>query len=229
MDGFGSRVELRRNWRGAESALRFAQRASGNRERAIKAQVQMLAALGRVEEAEALVKGETADLGWETYADAGMLDRARELAEAALPNLRKAFEALEGSTSVDTVRVRHEGVRSRLVAAEIILGHRDIALSLLDGWQKSSAKLTPNRRSGGASILLPRFYAELGEAEMALGLLRQAMADGRSLGYELRDTPSFAALRDYPGFLDLRRQAEAWASLQPDPVDDPIESTAQVR
>jgi len=85
-----------------------------------------------------------------------------------------------------------------------------------------------NRRAfSNAGRRMPGLYAMLGHPEVTVELLRQNMADGYCPGYELRDTPGYASLRENPTFLQLRREAEAWAAAQPDPPDDPDATIAQ--
>ena len=79
-----------------------------------------------------------------------------------------------------------------------------------------------NRRAGGPFMMnLPRYYAMLGQPDAAIAVLREFVKVGRSLGYDLRDSAAFASLRDDPRFVELRRQAETWAAMQPEPADEP--------
>ncbi|MFO1447227.1 MAG: serine/threonine-protein kinase [Opitutaceae bacterium] len=223
---YTARVYLRRNWRGAEAALRFAARAAPNPIESIELRARLLASLGRVEEARALLESSTAEHSWEAYAGAGMVDRARILAEAALVSSHKSLEALSDNLRTEGERNRKDSYLGQIIAAEIMLGQRESARARLEAWRRDTAQRAPNRRSGVPAVTsMPRYYAQLGETEVTLALLTQSLADGRSLGYELRDTIQYAALRDDPRFLALRRQAEAWAAMQPDPADEPAAPT----
>ena len=218
-----ARVNLRRRWRGAEAALRLVERAPPDQPGVLGMRVRMLAAVGRVADAAKLLENVKPGPGsWTMYADAGLTDRARELAAAALPAARQRWESINKTyvPRTDTDRVARNNACASLAAIEIALGHREEALALLDEWRREQEQLSPNRRSGGTANSLPILYAELGEHEVAIALLRRALDDGVGLGYELRDNPSYAGLRGDPRFLEVRRQAEEWAASQPDPTDD---------
>ena len=58
-----------------------------------------------------------------------------------------------------------------------------------------------------------------GRSTVCFGPVNQFLADGRTLGYELRDLPGFASMREDPRFVKLRQRAEAWAAALPDPPD----------
>jgi hypothetical protein len=158
---------------------------------------------------------------WELYAAAGLTTRAKALAEAALPAAQKNFQELSGPTRTDTARNDREAARVELIATEIALGLHESARTRVEEWRRVVDQLPPNRRAGVAGTRLPGFYVQLGQPDVAIALLRRSLADGRNPGYEFRDTPGYAPLRDDPQFLELRQQAEAWAAKQPDPPDDP--------
>ncbi|MEO6569628.1 MAG: protein kinase [Opitutaceae bacterium] len=227
---FVVRVYLRRTWRGAEAALRLAERAAPNEPAGIEMRVRMLAELGRRAEAAKLLETVTEQQPLDVYAAAGMNDRARALAEAQLPDLRKSYAEFPEVPFNDSQLQRKEETRSMLIAAEMVLGHREAALSLLDAWWHEAEKRKPNRRVGGLFILnVPRYYAVLGQHDAAIEILAHFMTLGRSLGYDLRDSVAFAPLRDDPRFVKLRREAEAWAAVQPDPQDEPAASVQPKR
>jgi TolB-like protein len=226
-----NRITLRSKWRGAAAALRLAERAPEH-VGVIALRVHLLAELGRVAEAallaERLTPQQVAEMSalqtWEMYAAAGLTTRARALAEAALPAARKKFQDLSGITHTDAERNRKDAARVELIATEIALGLPESAQTRVDEWRRMVDQLPPNRRAGTAGTRLPGFYVQLGQPDVAIALLRRSLADGRNPGYEFRDTPSYAPLRDDPRFLELRRQAESWAAMQPDPPDDPSAS-----
>lgn len=222
-DSFVARVYLRRTWRGAAAAARLAERAAPNAAAGLALRAHMLGELGRGAEVAKLLEGVTEPLPWQVYADAGLDDRARARAEIELPELRQKFAAFDGVPFNDTVQQRKEEACSRLIAAEIELGHRDAARALLDAWWGDvQQRRKPNRRSGGFYLIdLPRYYALLGQPDGAIAILQQFKADGRSLGYDLRDSACYAALGKDPRFQELRQQAEALAAMQPEPADEP--------
>jgi serine/threonine protein kinase len=224
---FIGRINLRRKWRGAEAALRLVERSPSHPD-AFVMRVRMLAALGRREVAakcleEWLGANEPKPAMWSTFADAGLIDRARELAAAAFPAARTRLEEVERDyiprTEID--RNRRDGARSSLIGIEIFLGNHDSALALLDRWRKDAEQLPLNRRYGGITSRIPIYYAQLGKHDVAIELLRQSMDTGIMLGYDLRDTPDYAALKSDLRFLELCRRAEAWAASRPNPPDDP--------
>jgi TolB-like protein/tetratricopeptide (TPR) repeat protein len=223
-----ARIQLRQNWRGSEAALRLAQRLP-DETNVIETRARLLVALGRVSEAVKTIETLKTEPTWELYADIGNAERARELAQVALPAIRKRYQDWGDVVLTDTENTRRDIARALLVAAEIAAGNRAAALTLLHDWRRDTEKRTPNRRSGGVSVRLPRFYAQLGEPEIALSLLRQGIADGRNPGYELRDVLSYAAMQEHPGFRELRQQAEAWAESQPDPPDDSVVTSPSIQ
>ena len=224
---FVGQINLRRKWRGAEAALRLVERSPSHPD-ALMMRLRMLAALGRRETAaicleEWLKDNEPKPTMWPRFADAGLTDRARELAAAALPTARTRLEEVERDfiprTEVD--RTRRDSARSDLIGIEIFLGNHDSALALLDRWRRDAEQLPLNRRYGGITSRIPIYYAQLGKHDVAIELLRQSMDTGIMLGYDLRDTPEYAALKNDPRFLELRRRAEEWAASRPNPPDDP--------
>ena len=63
------------------------------------------------------------------------------------------------------------------------------------------------------------FYSQLGKADEEIALIREFLASGFHMGYELRINPELAPLRQDPRFQELMKQEEAWARALPDPVD----------
>jgi serine/threonine protein kinase/tetratricopeptide (TPR) repeat protein len=218
---FSDRVRLRRAWRGADAAVRFAGRWAPSKGDGMAMQVRMLAEIGRTDEARKLVADMNEPIPWDVYAAAGMMDQARSLAEKAVRGLYSGFAAFPSKSQNETEMTRRDIVRSQLIAAEIVLGHHEAALGLLDGWRAELPDRKPNRRAGGpVAMTLPGGYARLGKPDVAIELLHEFDAVGRAMGYDLRDSAVFASLRGNPRFEALRAQAEARAALQPDPTDD---------
>jgi serine/threonine protein kinase/tetratricopeptide (TPR) repeat protein len=222
-EDFIARVYLRRTWRGAEAARQLADQTAPNRAVGIAMRVRMLAEMGSVEEAVKLLDSASEEQPWDVYFAAGMIDRARAFAADQLPELRKKFEAFAEVPRNETEGLGKDNARSILILAEIALGHDDAALALLHAWRREMEKRPPNnRRAGGPFMMnLPRYYALLGEHEAAIEILSEFMRLGRTLGYDLRDSAAFASLRENPRFQELRRQAEEWTAMQPDPAVEP--------
>ncbi len=218
---FIERVSLREKWRGAEAALRLAERAPPNQPEAIEMRARLLAELGRGEEAAKLLENTNPPLAAWVFAEAGLMDRARELATAALPAARKKFAEDDHS---DPFSMRSDRLCSDLIRTEIVLDLRQSALARLDEWRREVEQRLPNRRSAGLVQRMPALYVALGQPDAAIEILRRTMADGISWGYDLRDSLMYASMRNDPRFLEVMRQAEAWAALQPDPPDDPVSS-----
>jgi hypothetical protein len=223
---FVARVYLRRTWRGAEAALRLAERQAPTPDVGIAMRVRMLAELGRVAETAELLESTIKPQPWDVHADAGRYNRAGELVTDQLPTLSKKLAAFADLPRIESEMVAKDGVRSKLILAEIALGHRDAALALLDAWRREMEKRPANnRRAAGPFMMnLPRYYALLGKHEAAVDVLVEFMKVGRTLGYDLRDSTAFASIGENPRFLDLRRQAEEWTAIQPNPTDEPTVS-----
>ncbi len=217
---FTNRIALRRRWRGAEAALRLAGQAPPEQEGAIPTRARLLAELGRLPEAAQLIESlNPPPAKWEIFANAGLMDRARGLAAAALEDARRKFEADDRS---DSFSQRFDQLCLDLIRMEIVLDLRESALARLDEWRREVEQRLPNRRSAGLVSHMPVLYATLGQHDAAIEVLRRLLADGIALGYDLRDSPGYASMRDDPRFLELRRQAEDWASTRPDPLDDSV-------
>jgi hypothetical protein len=216
---FIHRVYLRRKWRGADAALRLAEQAPRNQAGAVESQVHMLMTVGREAEARTLLEGVKPEPEtWRLLADAGLTDHVREFAEAVRASASSQLEDLGDLVRPPNVR---DNLRANLIAAEIALGLDESALAHLDAWRQEVLKRSEGSyRSAGAVTHIAPFYARLGRPDRAIEMLRQGMADGLVLGYELRDSISYSAMRDDPRFQDLRRPAETWAASLPEPPDE---------
>ena len=227
---FKFRVILRRRWRGAEAALRLAEQAPADQQYALEMRVQMLGATGRTAEAAKLLGKITPTPDqWKMFSDAGLVDSARTLALAELPNARESFEKIDRAdhTRTDLILGHWQGALYNLICIEIEIGNRENVLALLETWRTAAQKMTPNRRAASFGAFAPACYASLGRSDEAIDLLRQTPNEGLVLGFELRDTPAYSSLQKDPRFQELRREAEAWAARQPDPPDDPAAKSQQ--
>jgi serine/threonine protein kinase/tetratricopeptide (TPR) repeat protein len=217
---FVSRVYLRRKWRGAEAALQLAKQAPQHQAGALESQVHMLIALGRIADARELLEGvELTRATWRVFADAGLTDRVREIADQVRADANRQLEDPRVLARPPNVR---DGLRTNLIGAEIALGRNESALAHLEMWRKEVLERPEGSyRSAGAVTNIAPFYARLGRPDRAIEMLRQGRADGLALGYDLRDSISYESMRGDLRFLDLRREAEAWAATLPEPSDEP--------
>ena len=209
---FANRIFLRRQWRGANSALRLLDHAPANQSGLAAVRGQMLLEAGRFEEARAvLAQGEGRRAPPLLLADAGLTAQAREAAEASRAAAQAEFD--RGNRSAAR--------RLTWINASLVLGQRDLAAVELEAWRREIERVpTPTRRWGGLASNMTQLYARLGERETVLARVRQALDDGVPLGYSLRDSLAFASLRDDPEFQALRQRAEARVAALPDPVDE---------
>ena len=215
---FSNRIFLRSRWRGPEAALSFIQRAPAGQVGIAPWRAMKLAELGRLREARAEIEAVAAlpkDLS--SYdviflAEAvGLNDLARRWAEKFRADAEKEF--VRGN--------RAPFVRLGAVNAEIILGHREKALALLDEWKREEQHgLSVSRRMFLFSFWAAPAYGRLGRADDAIAILREMETEGFNFnGYDLRYNLAYAPIRNDPRFQELMKQQEAWAKAQPDPVD----------
>ncbi|MBL9210510.1 MAG: hypothetical protein JNL92_08565 [Opitutaceae bacterium] len=209
---FVNRVFVRRQWRGAPAALQLLAHAPSTQSGLGMVHGQMLLEAGRIQEArEVLERTEGTRAPPILLADAGLVALAREAAESS----RAAAEAEFARGNRSSAR------RLSWINASIVLGQRDAAFSELEAWRIEIERMpTPTRRWGGLASNMTQIYARLGQRDTVLARIRQALADGVPLGYELRDSLAYVSLRDDPEFQALRRQAEARVAALPDPVDE---------
>lgn len=220
---FSGRAQMHLRWRGAAAALRLLEQAPSGQAALLPLRVQALAALGRTHEAAHLLDGAPPTTPLDVFLDAGETDQARARAAARLAELRSVVAASEERTNRENFRGHAETARSDLIIAEHLLGQGESALQRLEVARQQTVHRHANRRTFTAvGRRLPRLYVLLGQPEAAIELLRQNIFDGYCPGYELRDTPAYAPLADHPVFQELRREAEAWAAQQPDPIEDPV-------
>ena len=208
-----NRAYLRRTWRGGEAALRLLARMPANSTGTEAVHAEVLLGLGRNAEARAILERvEAGRVSVLVLADVGLVERARAEAEVLRRTAQSEFDRGNRSASM----------RLRWIGAEIVLGRRDSALAELEAWRQEEER-TPlrvaRRWSGLVSNMTP-LYARLGLHEVVIARLRQAMADGVPLGFELRDNAVYAPLRTDPRFRELIKQAAARMAALPDPTDE---------
>jgi len=115
---------------------------------------------------------------------------------------------------------RAPAMRTAFIRAEIVLGHRESALTTLQEWREEAQRIPSTyRRLSEFTLQAPALYARLGRADEAIGLLQELQANRFRPRFELRHNPDFAAIRDDPRFQELVQQHEAWTKTLPDPVD----------
>lgn len=225
---FLNRVFLREAWRGPEAALRLVERAPAGQSGRLWLQAELLAILGRRDEARQIIDAAERDTD-PASPTAAQSARVRRDASFSLLTFAgrddlvgQRARAMRLKASQELERGNHSpAVRNRLVRAEIALGNHAAALTALESWRRSvedlpatTVRITEfNRQAAG-------LYALLGRADEAVMLLRDLMANGFAWGgLSLRLSPDFAPIRDDPRFMELAAQVEARAKAQPDPVD----------
>jgi TolB-like protein len=209
---FVNRVFIRRQWRGAAAALQLLSQAPAAQSGLGVVHGQMLLETGRIQEArEVLERTEGTRAPPILLADAGLVALAREAAETN-----------RASAEADFARGNRSAARRLAwINASLVLGQRDAAAAELEVWRSEIERVpTPARRWGGLASNMTQIYARLGQRETVLARVRQALADGVPLGYELRDSLAYASLREDPEFQSLRQRAEARVATLPDPVDE---------
>ena len=226
-NSFNNRVLMRMRWRGAEAALRLAERAPAGQVRAEFIRAYVLIGLGRVAEAKALIDeaerranaaaaASPASLGGPPRAhflqlyDIGELDLARSRAEGARTYALK--QVARGN--------RGPSVMATLVSAEFVIGHREAALAAMEEMRRD-ARGRPGvfLRIYDVGSRLPGFYAQLGKPDEEIAMIREHLDAGFHFGYELKENPDYAPVRADPRFQAMMKQEEAWAKALPDPVD----------
>ncbi|MFO1448267.1 MAG: protein kinase [Opitutaceae bacterium] len=208
------RAHLRWRWRGAEAALRLLARAPEHAKATAWFRAQLLNALGRFDEARsALDAAGPGSIVAEMLDAAGLVGPARAAAESEQAAAQAALERGD----------RSDRTRSRLISAKIVLGQHESAAADLETWRREvDTRPSIYQRASGMSGRVTVFYARLGQREVAIARLRDETTAGVPAGYWLRDNGDFAPLRNDPRFLELCREAEAWANRQPDPPDDAV-------
>ncbi len=214
---FGNRVFLRLCWRGPEAALSVIGRAPAGQAGIAPWRAIELAELGRLREARAEIEVLAAlpkDLSYQVIflAEAvGLNDLARRWAEKLRADAEKEFS--RGN--------RAPFVRLDAVNAEIVLGHSEKALALLEEWRREEQHgPSASRRMFLFSFWAAPAYGRLGRAAEAIAILREMETEGFNFnGYDLRCNLAYAPIRNDPHFQELMLRAEAWAKAQPDPMD----------
>jgi hypothetical protein len=160
--------------------------------------------------------GFTANLGGLSGSEASLLvalgreELAHQKAKEILANANREFA--RGN--------RAPLVRTAFIRAEILLGHRESALTVLQEWREEAQRMPSTyRRMSEFTTTASALYAMLGQADEAVALMWELKANGFTARYGLRYNPDFAPIRSDPRFQELVQQYEAWAKTLPDPVD----------
>ena len=217
-----NRVDLRVIWRGPAAALRLLVRSST----ALKQlRIDLTQAMDRQSEIPALAAEVESDI----------IEALTERPESPPPYWalkRLVAGGREGAAwrIVLVIRARvtkelEEGNRTPFqrgasIPTEIVLGRRDAAMAALEEWRRENQLVQDSHRrvtKFGDNAAPP--YALLGRADEVVAVLREHAAIGLQFTLSLRYDPDFARIRNDPGFQKLKRQQEASARAQPDPVD----------
>lgn len=208
-NAFTNRVHLRRQWRGGEAALRLIDQAPANQQGVAIMRATLLLGLGRVEEARAVLERFERPPPTPMFlAEAGLMKQAREMAEDLQKTAQAEFD--RGN--------RGEGVQLMWIESEIVLGRPDSAAAALEVLRAEREK---TYAWGALSANITRLYAQVGNREAVVSRMRQAVADGYPLGYELSYNSAYAPHRNDPRIQEIMRQAEARVAAMPDPEDEP--------
>ncbi len=219
------RVNLRLIWRGPAAALRLLDRVAADSTDGKLLRIDLLLALNRPQEARALAAEKESDLVAVPTDLMGSLPLVgptlnRLLAFGRDEAARRLAEEISARTSKELARGNRAAVPLLLfIRAEIVLGHRDVAIAALEQWRREIQLMQNNYQRRYVGSYVANLYALLGKADEATTLLSEFMAGGLQHHYSLRYDPDFALIRSDPRFQELMRQQDAWAKAQPDPVD----------
>lgn len=218
---FNNNLANRTRWRGPAASLALLERTSIMQARWDEWRVGLLIQLGRIEEARASVARLEAEsaisrLGskrtilshWQAL---GRTEEARTLAETLYREAKAEFDRGNrgGFAWLD------------LINAQIALGDIDGSRTLLLAWKKEAEPWktkAPYRYHWQFASRSTGAFLRVGMTEEAISLLQYRHSKGYHFGYGLGDRV-FAPLRGDPRFEAIRREAEAYAAAQPDPVD----------